>query len=111
MINSATLAPMYATVKRLRERGLRKVPEGIQSDPGTTGDLRLAKAKNGTVPELRVLGGDGMRPESLLPILYEAALVTMLNELMLFRGVERGADGAEYVQEWSAMILNGGVNG
>ena len=47
---------------------------------------------------------DGSRQEPIIPILFDARLVTMHSDKMLFRGIERGEGGAEYVQEWSVMV-------
>ena len=43
---------------------------------------------------------------SLLPLLYEAKLVSMHGNGMLFKGEERpqGDVGPAYIQEWSVMV-------
>lgn len=99
-------ARMYAKVKLLRQRGLRKHDREIQSDSGTDGDMTLAMCSGGC--ELKLSGDDGSRLEPILPILYDARLVTMHGSKMLFRGIERGSDGAECVQEWSVLVIGGG---
>lgn len=97
---------MYSIVKRLRNRGLRKHDREIQSDQGTAGDLTLAMC--GTGPELKLSSDDGSRQEPIIPVLGDAKLITMHGDKMLFKGIERGEGGAEYVQEWSVRIETGG---
>ena len=98
---------MYSIVKRLRNRGIRKHDREIQSDQGAAGDLTLAMCGGG--PELKLSRDDGSRQEPIIPVLIDAKLVTMHSDKMLFRGVERGEGGAEYVQEWSVMVPNGSI--
>lgn len=93
---------MYSVVKRLRSRGIRKHDRDIQTDPGAAGDLTLAMSGDGA--KLKLSSDDGSRQEPIIPVLTDARLVTMHSDKMLFRGVERGEDGAEYVQEWSVMV-------
>lgn len=100
---------MYSIVKRLRERGKRKYDRDIQADPGRAGTLTLALCGAGA--ELKLSNDDGSRQESIIPVLTDAKLVTMHGDKMLFRGTERGADGAEYVQEWSVLIPHGDTKG
>jgi hypothetical protein len=90
---------MYSIVKRLRQRGLRKHINDVQSDPGSTGDVTL------------VLCGDGAQLKLSFPMLLDAKLVTMHTDKMLFKGIERGEGGAEYVQEWPVRILAGSRTG
>jgi hypothetical protein len=91
----------------LRERGRRKNDHAIQSDPGTTGDLTLAAVAGVMQLNLAAFNDQQMKP--LVPILYQAELVTMHGDKMLFRGYE-SVDGAGYVQEWSAIVLAGARN-
>jgi hypothetical protein len=91
---------MEATVKLLRTQGRRKPQDAVNAEPGTRGTVVLAEGGN----QLRLASADGARIEPLLPVLHEARLVMLHNGTMLFRGVERGADGTEYVQEWSARV-------
>ena len=93
---------MYSTVKRLRTRGIRNHDRDIQSDQGTAGDITLVMC--GGSAELKISSDDGSRQEPIMPILFDARLVTMHSDKMLFRGIERGEGGAEYVQEWSVMV-------
>jgi hypothetical protein len=50
---------MYARVKLLRQRGIRKPDREIQSDAGTAGDMTLAMCSGGC--ELKLSGDDGSR--------------------------------------------------
>lgn len=96
---------MNSVIKLLRHYGRRKPDREIQSEPGTIGDLTLALCAGGC--EAKLSGDDGSRQEPLIPILYEARLITMHGNKMLLRGVERSPDGAEHVQEWSVLIHYG----
>jgi hypothetical protein len=98
---------MYSIVKRLRQRGIRKHDREIQTDPGTVGDMTLALCSGSC--ELKLAADDGSRQEPIIPVLIEARLVTMHGAKMLFRGVERGPDGAECVQEWSVLVTRASV--
>lgn len=93
---------MYARVKLLRQRGIRKHDREILSDAGTDGDMSLAMSSGRY--ELKLSGDDGSRLEPILPVLFDARLITMHGNKMLFRGIERGADGAEFAQEWSVQV-------
>lgn len=55
-------------------------------------------------PELKVSAHNDQTGTPLIPILYDARLTTMHGNKMLFRGVERDSNGAEFVQEWSVQI-------
>lgn len=92
---------MKATVTRLRERGKRRSNRDIDSDQGVTGGLTLATV--GSVIELRLSDIEDQQMKPLIPILYEAQLVSMHHAIMLFRGCE-SVDGAGYVQEWRAVV-------
>jgi hypothetical protein len=96
---------MYATITRLRERGKRRSDHDIQSDQGTTGDLTLASVSG--VIQLNLAARNDQQMKPIVPILYQAELITMHGNSMLFRGYEKGADGAGYVQEWRAVVLAG----
>jgi hypothetical protein len=97
---------MKVTVTRLRERGKRRSDHEIQNDPGTTGDMRLAAVAG--IPELSLAAvEDEQKRKPIIPSLYNAELVTMHDNGMLFRGYEKGSDGAGYVQEWRAVVLHG----
>jgi hypothetical protein len=100
---------MYSIVKRLRQRGLRKHDRDIQSDQGATGDLTLTLGGDGA--QLKLSSDDGSRQEPIIPVLLDARLITMHHDKMLFRGIERGEGGAEFVQEWSVLVLAGSKTG
>ena len=65
----------------------------------------------GAGPELKLSFDDGSRQAPIIPVLLDARLVTMHSDKMLFRGIERGEGGAEFVQEWSVMVLAGSKTG
>lgn len=92
---------MNYTVKILRRRGIRRPERDIQADPGTSGQLNGAHV--GVTFELKLHSGDA-RMEPIIPVLTDARLVSMHGDKMLFRGVERDAGGAEWVQEWSVRV-------
>lgn len=72
------------------------------AESGTDG--QLSGAHVGVNFELKLFGGDGSRMEPIIPTLIDARLVSMHGDKMLFRGVEEGADGAQFVQEWSVKV-------
>jgi hypothetical protein len=95
---------MYGKVKLLRQHGRRLKDREISQAPYLEGDLTLAALRSSYVLEVR-------RPESqnstgVVAALWEARLVTMHGDGMLFRGEERpqGDDGPAFVQEWSVRI-------
>jgi hypothetical protein len=93
---------MKVTVTRLRERGKRRHDHDIQADQGVTGDLSLATV--GSVKELKLADLNDQQLKPVIPVLYEAQLVNLHGNSMLYRGFEKGHDGAGYVQEWRAVV-------
>lgn len=93
---------MHYTVKILRHRGARRSERDILAEAGTDG--QLAGAHIGPSFELKLFAGDSSRMEPLVPVLLDARLISMHGDKMLFRGVEQGADGAQFVQEWSVKV-------
>lgn len=93
---------MYCKVKVLRHRGARRHQHDIAADAGSDGDLTLARV--GAAIELKLAAADDSQQKPILPILYEAQLVTMQGNKMLFTGLQRD-NGAGYEQEWSVMVL------
>jgi len=93
---------MYSKVKQLRTKGHRKHEREILSTPPTEGDLTMFYC--GGVPELKLSAYNDQQAKPLIPPLLDAKLTTMHGNKMLFKGIERGSDGAEYVQEWSVQI-------
>jgi hypothetical protein len=97
---------MHATITRLRERGKRRNEHQIQSDQGVAGDLGMAMVSG--VYELKLADiDDSQQQKPIIPSLYDAQLITVQGRSMLFRGYEKGADGAGYVQEWRAVLQSG----
>lgn len=98
---------MYSKVKRLRQRGARLSEREIQSDSGTVGHLTLVGV--GGHKELKLHGaGDDARANPIIPILYDAAMISMHGARMLFRGLERQGDdanGVTYMQEWAVEVM------
>jgi hypothetical protein len=95
---------MYSKVKVLRKRGTRRGDHEIGADSGIDGDLTLALCRGGC--ELKLAADDGSRQDPVIPVLYEAELVTMHGNMMLFRGIERIPEtGAEFRQEWSVKAM------
>lgn len=94
---------MYSIVKRLRERGRRKHQRDIQSDAGVAGVLTLANVAG--IYELQLTDRNDSTMQAMIPILYEAQLTTLGSSRMLFKGLERGPDGAEWAQEWAIQIM------
>ena len=93
---------MYSIIKRLRERGRRKHSRDIQADSGAAGILTLANV--GGIYELQLTDRNDSTMQPMIPKLYEAQLTTLGSSRMLFKGLERGSDGAEWAQEWAVQI-------
>jgi hypothetical protein len=94
---------MYSIVKRLRDRGKRKHDREIQADEGATGVLTLSNV--GGIYELQVTDRNDSLMKPMVPVLYDAKLVTLGSSRMLFRGYERASDGSEFAQEWAVQVL------
>jgi hypothetical protein len=97
---------MYGKVKRLRERGARLSDRDIGQAPFVQGEITLAGL--GATHVLAVKDPNSQVGDSLFPRLYEARLITMHGDKMLFKGEERphGDTGPAYVQEWSILIIS-----
>lgn len=95
---------MYSIVKRLRERGKRLTDRDISASAGVRGELTLAIC--GWRPVAKVYAPADQQRRPLIPELDDAKLVTMTPAGMLLCGIERAADGAEYVQEWSVKLAS-----
>lgn len=95
---------MHGKVKQLRERGKRKSDREIGAAQFVEGEVRVYGVGMSTAATVTDPNSQVGAP--LLPILYEARLVTMQSTSMLFRGEERpqGDDGPAYVQEWAVRI-------
>jgi hypothetical protein len=91
---------MDATIKRLREQGRRKPMNAVNTDPGLRGVLALV-ARAGKC-ELRLVGFDPAPA-----VLFEARLMMLHGDVMLFSGIEYAQDGTAHEQEWSARVQPG----
>jgi hypothetical protein len=98
---------MHCKVKILRNKGVRRSDREIAADDGHEGELTLHLAGAGC--ELKLSADDGSIQAPVIPILYDARLVTMHSNRMLFHGIHRAGerDDAQYFQEWSVMVLGG----
>jgi hypothetical protein len=96
---------MLVKVKILRNRGVRRSDREIGADAGVDGQLTLYQS--GGQCELKLSGDDGSRKEPIIPVLFDAKLVTMHGDKMLFQGLDRQGQvaDAQYFQEWSVMVL------
>jgi len=95
---------MYGKVKRLRERGTRLSDRDIASSAHVEGEVTLAGL--GVVLVAQVRDPNSQVGTGLLPQLYEARLITMHGNKMLFKGEERpqGDTGPAYIQEWAVVV-------
>jgi hypothetical protein len=95
---------MYVKAKQLRERGRRRSHQQIAADDGKVGELTLAQCAQVYELNLNEAGSSVHAP--LYPLLYEARLISMHGDKMLFKGEERpqGDDGPAYVQEWAVQL-------
>jgi len=95
---------MYGKVKRLRERGTRLSDRDIARASCVEGEVTLAGL--GTVLIAQVRDPNSQVGTGLLPQLYEARLISMHSDKMLFKGEERphGDAGPAYVQEWTVVL-------
>lgn len=96
---------MRVQVKAIRHRGVRLSDFDIPSIIPVEGIIRVYGL--GTTIQLSVSASDDQQHVPLLPDLYDARLVTMQGDKMLFAGIQRTADPreAQYLQEWSVLIL------
>ena len=96
---------MLVKVKILRQCGARRSDREIGADAGVDG--RISLYQSGGQCELKLFADDGSRQEPIVPILFDAKVVTIHGDKMLYRGIERAgaAEDAQYLQEWSVMVL------
>lgn len=96
---------MKVHVKPIRQRGARMSDQQIQSLELMAGELTIYGI--GTTIQLSLYDGSA-KQEPLLPSLYDARLVSMHGNKMLFGGIERTGDplAAQYLQEWSVVIVS-----
>lgn len=100
---------MYSKVKQLRQRGTRRSDREIGSDAGTVGHLTLIRC-NGHYELKLHAAGDDSRQVPMLPVLFDAAIVSMHGARMLFCGFERQGDQADRkvptaMQEWAVEVM------
>lgn len=95
---------MYGKVKQLRRAGRRLSNHDIQRAEYAEGEVRVYSLA-GTIVAC-VTKADSQVGDMLLPLLYDAKLVSMHDRGMLFKGEERpqGDAGPAYIQEWSVMV-------
>jgi hypothetical protein len=95
---------MKVQVKPLRQRGSRLTDQQIASLAPVYGHLALYGL--GTTLQISVYANNA-RPDPLIPDLYDARLISMHGNKMLFAGIERTADpmAAQYFQEWAVVIV------
>jgi hypothetical protein len=94
---------MYSIVKTLRCAEKRKHEREIQADIGAIGVLTLANVGGSYTLQLTDKNDSAMA--AIIPVLHDARLTTLGSSRMLFKGLERGPDGAEWAQEWAVQIL------
>lgn len=97
---------MKVQVKPLRNRGARLSDQQILSMQPVEGVIRLYGL--GTTLQITVSAHDDQQFKPLIPDLYDARMVTMHGNGMLFFGLERTDDpaAAQYAQEWSVRIVS-----
>lgn len=95
---------MKVSVKPIRQHGARLSDQQIASLTPTDGYLSFYGV--GTTLQLSLYDGSA-KQEPLVPSLYDARLVSMHGNKMLFAGIQRTADpmAAQYLQEWSVVIV------
>ena len=95
---------MLGKVKRLRIAGKRSSNHEIARAGFAEGEVRVYGLAGVIVA--CVTAPDSQVGDPLIPLLYDAKLISMHGTGMLFKGEERpqGDAGPAYIQEWSVMI-------
>lgn len=95
---------MHGKVKQLRRSGKRLSTHDIQRADYVTGEVRVY-GQAGVIVAC-VTSADSQLGDPMIPLLYDAKLISMHNQGMLFKGEERpqGDGGPAYIQEWSVMV-------
>lgn len=95
---------MYGKVKRLRAAGKRLSDHEISRLQPVEGEVRVFGLAGVIVAS--VSNPNSQVGDPLLPLLYDARLITMHGHGMLIKGEERpqGDTGPSYIQEWSVMV-------
>lgn len=101
-----TIPLMRVQVKPLRHHGARLTDHQIASLVPIEGALRVY-GLGGSI-QVSVSAPDDQQGKPLLPDLYDARIVTLQNNGMLFFGLERTGNpaAAQYAQEWSVRIVS-----
>lgn len=96
---------MKVSVKPIRQHGARLSDQQIASLPAVDGYLALYGL--GTTLQISLYDGSAAQVP-LIPDLYEARLVSMHGNKMLFAGMQRTPDpmAAQHLQEWAVVILS-----
>lgn len=97
---------MLVQVKALRQRGSRLTDHQIAALIPIEGALRVY-GLSGSI-QVSVSAPDDQQGKPLIPDLYDARMVTLHGNGMLFFGLERTGDpaAAQYAQEWSVRIVS-----
>lgn len=97
---------MRVQVKPLRQRGARLTDYQIQALTPVDGVINVYGL--GASIQLSLTAPDSQQGTPLIPSLYDARLVTLNGNGMLFFGLERTDDpaAAQYAQEWSVRIVS-----
>lgn len=95
---------MFGKVKQLRRAGKRLSTHDIQRADYVEGEVRVYCLAGAIVA--CVTSANSQVSDPLIPLLYDAKLVSMHDRGMLFKGEERpqGDAGPAYIQEWSVMV-------
>jgi hypothetical protein len=101
---------MYSNIKQLRQRGVRRSDREIGSDPGIFGAVTLVSCAGHLVLSVHAWG-DSSHRAPLIPLLYDAVLVSMHTNRMLFRGFQRvgrpdDKTAPTYAQEWTVTLVS-----
>jgi hypothetical protein len=76
---------MLVKVKILRQHGARRSLREIGSDAGTDGNLTMYRSSGQC--ELKLSVDDGSRQEPIIPMLFDAKLVTMHGDGIAIPGI------------------------
>lgn len=95
---------MYGKVKQLRGAGKRLSDHDIARSDFAAGEVRVFGLGSSIVTS--VTDPQSQVGDPLIPVLYEAKLITMHGTKMLLKGEERpqGVSGPAYVQEWAVVV-------
>lgn len=105
---------MQVKVKLLRQRGARRSNNEIGADAGIVGDMVMHSVNGHYQVKINSVE-DHSRQSPLLPVLFDAVMVSMTGNRMMFRGFERQGDQADagaptVMQEWAVEVMASFVN-